>query len=141
MSRFNDIDNKLKDFATKLNAQLSDGQKYHRKDVAVYEERRVLWTESGINRMVFIRPHLSDDAVIESSSTWDFINLAWLADSTSSSVPMWEKYLVYQGGFNLITTHIDELLRKSGENMTNIHPTDLKKGITRRGKRKPGMQK
>lgn len=141
MSRFENIENKLIDFAAKLNAQLSDGREFHRKEVVVYEERRVRWTESEINRMVLIRPHLSDEAVVDDSTTWDFINLAWLANSTSSSIPMWEKYLIYKGEFQLIMTHIEELLRKSKENLTNVQTSDLKKGITRRGGRKPGLQK
>jgi len=140
MRRFGSIDNKLTDFAKKFNTQLSDGREFHRKDVEVYEERRVHWTEGEINRMILIRPYPFDETSGEHSSTWDFINVAWLNNSPSSPVPMWEKYLVYNGDFKLITAHIDDLLKKSEEILNNVKLKDLKKSIKRRSKLKPGLQ-
>ena len=141
MSRFDSIENKLAQFADSVNAQLTEGRKVHQSEAQGYEQRQIRWTQDEINRMVLITQFPFEETSDKDGATWNFINLAWLNNSSSSSIPMWEKYLVYKGHFKLIATHIDELLRKSKENLTNIQLADLKKSKTRRGERKAGLQK
>ena len=141
MSRFNFIDKRLTNFAKKFQTELSDGRDLHRKTADIYEERRICWTESNINRMILISPFPFDSTSEKAGSTWNFINVAWLNNSYSTSIPMWEKFLIYKVDFELIITHIDELLKRSEENLTKVTHTDLRKSITRQGRRIPGLQK
>jgi hypothetical protein len=115
MSRFDSIDSKLADFAKRLNAQLSDGREV-RRDAKGYEERKIRWTEGEIVRMIMISQFPFDETSDKDGATWNFINVAWLSNSPTSPVPMWEKYLVYKAHLELIATHIDDLLRKSEDN-------------------------
>lgn len=140
MNRFHSIDGKLADFAKNCNAQLSDGREFSRKDAGGYEERRISWTAGEINRMILISQFPFEESSDKESSTWNFINLAWIDKSSSASAPMWQKFLVYKAHFKLITAHIDDLLQKSKENLDAVELKDLKKSITRRGKLKPGLQ-
>lgn len=130
MSKFKQIDDKLKTFAKKLQVEVSTGGTVYTPEIsAPIEERRIVWVEGPIGKAIFIQPYV-DPARGASFDSWNFINIAWLENSASSSMPsskpMWMKTLIKKGNIELLTKEIDALLVSSEENLKKIKVKDLK---------------
>jgi hypothetical protein len=54
MSRFKNIDKKLKDLSEKLGAELTKDRPSYPEALRTFEERRIDWTENGISKAIII---------------------------------------------------------------------------------------
>ena len=124
MSRFNLIDDKLTEFAKKLNAKLTKDRPGYPEVLRTFEERRIDWIEDNINKAIIIQPTFEATGV--DSSIWNFINIAWYDDAYPVLRRGWINKLVDKREFELIENNIDILLNKSEVNLKKITMADLK---------------
>jgi len=122
MSRFKEIDSKLKVLSEKLDAKLTIDRDWD--PMAGFEERRIDWVENDIFKAIIIQPTFKGTGV--DSRKWNFINIAWYDDPKSVHRPKWKNNLVNQGKFEIIESKIDELLLESENTLYNISMNDLK---------------
>ncbi|ANE52322.1 hypothetical protein [Flavisolibacter tropicus] len=131
MSKFKQIDIKLKAFAQKLKVKVAtNGTVYFPEPSFPVEERSVVCIDGRIGKGIMIRPDIKPGIGV-SSDTWDFINLAWLEDVSHSTKPspkpMWMRTLIKKGQIELLEKEIDGLLAISEENLEQIELKHLKK--------------
>ena len=134
MSKFKQVDVKLKAFAKKLKVEVATSGTVYFPEIAVpVEERRIVWTDGQLGKAILIKPHVHPARGV-STDTWDFINLAWLEDAGSSAKPsvkpMWMRTLIRKGHMKLLEKEIDALLSISEENLKQIELRHLKKPRT-----------
>lgn len=122
MSRFKEIDPKLKTLSEKLEAKLTIDRDWDPN--AGFEERRIDWIENDIFKAIIIQPTFKSTGV--DSSKWNFINIAWYDDAKSVHRPKWMNNLIDQGKFEIIELKIDELLLESENILSTISMSDLK---------------
>lgn len=118
MSIFAKIDNKLIAFSIKINAVLTKDRPLYPEIIRTFEERRIDWVENGIRKAVIIQPTFESTGV--NSSIWNFINIAWIEKNGIPQKPGWQKNLIDKSGFTEIEIRIDELLKKSEENLHKV---------------------
>lgn len=124
MSKFKEIDSKLKILSAKLGATLTKDRPSSPEVLRTFEERRIDWIENDIFKAIIIQPTFKSTGV--DSSKWNFINIAWYDDAKSVHRPQWMKNLVNQEKFQIIESKIDELLLESENTLSNISMSDLK---------------
>jgi hypothetical protein len=124
MSRFKNIDKKLKDLSERLGTELTKDRPSYPDALRTFEERRIDWIENGINKAIIIQPIFRNSGV--DSSKWNLINIAWYDDVKSIHRPQWIKLLIEEKKFEEIENSIDDLLSESEINLINISMEDLK---------------
>lgn len=124
MSVFNKIDDKLIKLSDKLNATLTKDRPSYPEALRTFEERRIDWIINDINRAIIIQPNFELNGV--NNKIWNFINIAWYDDAKSINRPQWYRNLAEKEKFENIEKYIDQLLKTSENNLTNIKMTDLK---------------
>lgn len=127
---FNHIDAKLNDLARQLGTtvatngggQTVDGIKVPEDKL---EMRRIVWIDGSIGKAIINAPNFESRNI--DTPHWDFANLAWLIGekSTEQGIPFWKKNLLKNVKFENIESSIDQLLKKSLENLTAIKKSDL----------------
>jgi hypothetical protein len=118
MTYLKEIDQQLSRVAKELNAYIS-------KDRIEVEERRIDWTEDGIQKAIIIQPVFEDLGV--NHSLWNFINFAWIDLGIPEKFlwPRWEKRLAARVELDYIIGNIEELLSQSIANLKSIDRRDL----------------
>jgi hypothetical protein len=118
MSSLIEIEQQLNRLAKELIAYIS-------KDRIGVEERRIDWTEDGIQKAIIIQPVFEDLRV--NHSLWNFINFAWIDLGTPEKFlwPRWEKRLAARVELDYIIGNIEELLSQSNANLKSINRSDL----------------
>lgn len=124
MSVFKKIDDKLIEFSDRLSATLTKDRPCYPEALRTFEERRIDWIFNDINRAIIIQPNFEINGV--NSQIWNFINIAWYDDANSINRPKWYRNLAEKEKFENIEKSIDQLLKTSENNLTNIKMTDLK---------------
>jgi hypothetical protein len=123
MSRFKHIDDKLTDFAKKIEAKISKDRPDFPRELINFEERRIDWTENLVRKAILIQPNFESTGV--NSTIWNFTNIAWTMNNGVAIKPGWTKKLVDKGSFEFIESNIDELLNESRDNLSKIQITDV----------------
>jgi hypothetical protein len=118
MSRFREIDFKLISLAERLNAKLTKDRPEYPEVLRTFEERRIDWIDDNIHKAIIIQPNFEVNGV--NSNVWNVINIAWLDDGKSISRPQWIELLLDKGQFETIEKNIDDLIKRSEENLTSI---------------------
>lgn len=124
LSRFKNIDHKIKNTAKKLNARLSIDRPNYPEQLRTFEERRIDWIENLINKAIIIQPSFTLEGV--DSSKWSFINLAWRTKNGIAQKPGYRITLIDKSDFNEIENRIDELLVQSVVNLQTVKLSDIK---------------
>jgi hypothetical protein len=122
MSRFKEIDPKLKAISEKLDAKLTIDRDWD--PTAGFEERRIDWIEEGIFKAIIIQPTFESNGV--NQKIWNFINIAWSDFNEEGHRPQWIANLVDKEKFEIIENNIDALLIKSEMNLVSLNKDSLK---------------
>ena len=130
MSRFKNIDIKIKKVANQLNAKLSIDRPTYPEPLRTFEERRIDWEEDGLNKAIIIQPSFGSTEV--DSTKWSFINLAWNKRNGIDQKPGWKVKLIDGKEFKAIEKNINDLLDKSIHNLKSVKYTEVEKLIRKR---------
>tara|TARA_B100000683_G_C12353530_1_gene499989 strand:- start:507 stop:875 length:369 start_codon:yes stop_codon:yes gene_type:complete len=122
MSRFKEIDPKLKALSEKLDAKLTIDRDWD--PTAGFEERRIDWIEEDIFKAIIIQPAFESKGV--NQKIWNLINIAWSDFNEEGHRPQWTTNLVDKEKFEIIENNIDSLLIKSEMNLVSLDKDDLK---------------
>ena len=74
MSLFKNIDKNLELIAEKLQAKITIDRPWAPKSFHTFEERRIDWEETGLNKAIIIQPYFGSSRV--DNTKWSFINIA-----------------------------------------------------------------
>jgi len=128
--KFKQIDIKLDELAKKLGTTVATtGGGASFDEVTVPEDkleiRRIIWIDGSIGKGIIITQNFDNRNI--DAPDWDFLNLAWLEDGSSSEKgrPFWQKFLLRKVRFEKMDSSIDQLLKQSLENLNAIKKTDL----------------
>lgn len=127
---FNQIDDKLNKLAKQLGTTVDrsvGGSSLDGVEVpnCKLETRKIFWKEGSIWKGIMIAQNFDNRKI--DSPDWDFINIAWLHDSASTSRgrPFWKKDLLKKVKFEKIEKSIDQLLKESLGNLRAIKRSHL----------------
>ncbi len=122
MNKFINIDSKLVDLATKLNAKLTKDRPEYPEALRTFQERRIDWIENNIHKAIIIQPTFEESGV--NSHIWNLINIAWRTDDYLHE-KKWLRYLIERQSFEIIEQNIDDLLSKSENDLIAIGNNDF----------------
>jgi hypothetical protein len=127
-ARFRLIDSKLRDFASKHNAEVATvWAKFYSHipdDTGTYAIKRIVWTDSLFVKAIIIQPHLDPTGL--DSTAWDLTNVAWLENRKAGEKRSYVKNLLTKVKFEVIEKKIDQFLSQSEKNLQEIKIEDLK---------------
>ncbi len=123
MSRFQNIDAKLNQLATRLNARLTKDRPGYPEVLRTFEERRIDWIDGQIKKAIIIQPVFESRGV--NSALWNFFIIAWVEKNGVPKLPAWERTLIAESDFQTIKDSIDDLLIVSENKLKRIQIEDL----------------
>lgn len=123
MGRFQNIDNKLINLATKLEATLTRDRSGNPQGLRSFEERRIEWVEGGINKAIIIQPTFRASGI--DSTSWSFICVGWVVRNEIAVKPGWNLYLMENADFQKIEDDIDELLKQAEDILKRLQISDV----------------
>jgi len=130
MNKFTQIDKKLNKLARQLGTTVATSGGGHSFDEVVVpkdklEMRRIVWIEGSIGKGIVIDQNFENRNI--DVPDWDFMNIAWLAEGGSSAKgrPFWQTRLLKKVKLAQIEKNIDQLLKKSIDNLKAIKESDL----------------
>ena len=130
INNFSKIDDKLDSIAKMLGTTVETSGGGHSFDnVDVPKEklqiRKIIWIDGKIGKAIIIDQNFENKNI--DAPDWNFINLAWLYKKVSQTKtqPFWKKDLLIKVPIKKIETDIDQLLKKSVQNLSAIKESDL----------------
>ena len=127
-NRFQHIKGKLEMFADKHDAKISTVwskvQKHDPDGSDSFLVKHIVWNDGRFGKAIFIQQHNGIEGV--DTTTWDFLNIAWLQDTQMIAKPTVVKNLLTKVDFKIIETDIERLLNESEKGLSVINVKDLK---------------
>jgi hypothetical protein len=107
MTRFTkNIDLKLIELADSLKAKVSINRPDYSESLRTFEERRIDWTDGGINKAIILQPNFEATGVNEEK--WNFSIAAWYFGDTADL--RFSEDFLHEKQFNTIANQLDDLL-------------------------------
>jgi hypothetical protein len=130
LNDFSKIDDKLDSIAKRLGTTVeTSGGGHSFENVDVPKEklqiRKIMWIDGNIGKAIIIDQNFENKNI--DAPDWNFTNLAWLYKKVphTKTLPFWKKDLLIKVPIQKIETDIDQLLKKSLENLSAIKESDL----------------
>lgn len=121
MSRFNHIEPLIKKISDELGAKISKDRPDYPEALRTFEERRIDWSDNGIQKAIIIQPTFESDGV--NSDLWNFSLVAWIW--TDNKRTSYHKTVIDKEEFKNIELNIEELLYSGKKHLQNIKLNDL----------------
>lgn len=132
MKRFTtEIDSKFEKLANKINAKLSKDRPDYPEVLRTFEERRIDWIDSNINKAIMLQPNFESKGI--NDEKWNFAVAAWYFEETIDL--QFTEELVKEKQFDTIANQLDELLSVAYQRLAKINRTELEKLNNERLKR------
>jgi hypothetical protein len=132
MKRFTDeIDLKFEALANEMNARVSKDRPNYPEVLQTFEERRIDWVDTNINKAIIFQPDFEVKGVNEEK--WNFDIAAWYFEGTTD-LRFYEN-LVKDKRFDSIANQLDQLLILAVDRLAKIDMAELEKLNNERSER------